>query len=367
MSNIVEMPTPMNVLADRIKLAYGRTVCGREGWIEGTLELAAALGEARSRFPSNIDFGVWLVQNELDWLGKDDRAALLGMSEDPALTRVALEETKSTSWRLIWLEWIELRLRNAAKMDVPSSDNRDPAQLAEERSEPAETRASKRATIRPSSPFYGRPRADEVYSAFLDKDARSVVGKAIAGRGGADIYEMILKSLDLGFLRPNRDFLGRPNLRMLFSLGSRAFCQRFDLTNTKERVHVRENIFPAMLANREAILASPDDLEKILDDHKRRNAEQARKTHDDKRFTQAKEKMGPGEEEIIMYGQRFWPVIDNRMGVYDYPTLCLAIWHFQDQLRLVSMSSGGRKHRIPGHHAAPRNQVALSTGEPGRA
>jgi hypothetical protein len=27
--------------------------------------------------------------------------------------------------------------------------------------------------------------------------------------------------------------------------------------------------------------------------------------------------MVPGEEEIIMYGQRFWPVIDNRMGVYE--------------------------------------------------
>ena len=117
MSNIVEMPTPMNVLADRIKLAYGRTVCGREGWVEGTLELAATLDEARSRFPSNIDFGVWLVQNELDWLGKDDRAALLGMSEDLALTRIALEETKSASWRLIWLEWIEPRLRSAAKTD----------------------------------------------------------------------------------------------------------------------------------------------------------------------------------------------------------------------------------------------------------
>ena len=96
-----------------------------------------------------------------------------------------------------------------------------------------------------------------------------------------------------------------------------------------------------MLANREAILASPDDLEKILDDYNRRNAEQARKTHDDKRFAQAKEKMGPGEDEIIMYGQRFWPVIDNRMGVYDYPTLCLAIWHFQDQLRWLSMSWAG--------------------------
>jgi hypothetical protein len=37
---------------------------------------------------------------------------------------------------------------------------------------------------------------------------------------------------------------------MLFSLGARAFCQRFDLTNTKQRVKVRSEIFPTMIANR---------------------------------------------------------------------------------------------------------------------
>src|SRR5690348_939078 len=80
MSNVIDMPTALNVLAECIKAAYGRTVDGRNEWISGTLELAANLDEARARFPSDIDFGVWLVQNELDWLGKEDRAALLGMA-----------------------------------------------------------------------------------------------------------------------------------------------------------------------------------------------------------------------------------------------------------------------------------------------
>ena len=51
---------------------------------------------------------------------------------------------------------------------------------------------------------------------------------------------------------------------MLFSLGSRSFCQRFDLTNPKQRIQVRDE--RAMLANREAIIASPDTLEQILDE-----------------------------------------------------------------------------------------------------
>jgi len=96
-----------------------------------------------------------------------------------------------------------------------------------------------------------------------------------------------------------------------------------------------------MLANREAIIASPDTLEQILDEDKRRAAQQVRDAVDEVRLAEAREKMNPAEEEIVMYGQRFWPVIDNRMGVYDYKTLCLAIWHFQDQLRWVSTSRVG--------------------------
>ena len=74
---------------------------------------------------------------------------------------------------------------------------------------------------------------------------------------------------------------------MLFSLGSRGFCQRFDLTNTKERTKVSDEI-PAMIANREAILASPDSLEKILDEHKRRAAQQARNAVDEMKLAQAR-------------------------------------------------------------------------------
>ena len=328
MSNVIDMPTPMSVLAERIKASYENAVKDRNEWVSGTLELAANLDEARARFPSEIDFGVWLAQNELDWLGKGDRAALLGMANDLDVTRIVLEETKSASLRVIWREEVEPRLHDVAKTGASEcTSSVPPDQICEA----PEITASKRPAIRPSSPFCGRPRADEVYSTFLNKDARYVIGKVISSRNGADIYEMILRALDWGFLQPNRNGFGTPNLRMLFSLGSRSFCQRFDLTNPKQRIQVRDEIFPAMLANREAIIASPDTLEQILDEDKRRAAQQVRDAVDEVRLAEAREKMNPAEEEIVMYGQRFWPVIDNRMGVYDYKTLCLAIWHFQDQ------------------------------------
>jgi hypothetical protein len=221
MSNVIDMPTPMSVLAERIKASYENAVKDRNEWVSGTLELAANLDEARARFPSEIDFGVWLAQNELDWLGKGDRAALLGMANDLDVTRIVLEETKSASLRVIWREEVEPRLHDVAKTGASEcTSSVPPDQICEA----PEITASKRPAIRPSSPFCGRPRADEVYSTFLNKDARYVIGKVISSRNGADIYEMILRALDWGFLQPNRNGFGTPNLRMLFSLGSRSFC-----------------------------------------------------------------------------------------------------------------------------------------------
>lgn len=45
-ADVITLP---NVLAQRIRGAYERTEHGRQEWIEGTLELAAALAEARAQ------------------------------------------------------------------------------------------------------------------------------------------------------------------------------------------------------------------------------------------------------------------------------------------------------------------------------
>jgi hypothetical protein len=69
-----------------------RTIDGRKEWIEGTLELAATLAEARARFPNDQKFSVWLSENGLDVLGANDRAALITMSGNIEMLRVILEE-----------------------------------------------------------------------------------------------------------------------------------------------------------------------------------------------------------------------------------------------------------------------------------
>ena len=82
--NIIQMPTPMNVLADRIRGAPASVQRGHIETIEGTLELAVALKEARDRFTDNRQFSIWLAENELDaeFIGHNNRAALINMAGD---------------------------------------------------------------------------------------------------------------------------------------------------------------------------------------------------------------------------------------------------------------------------------------------
>src|SRR5262245_14300904 len=121
--NIIQMPTPMNVLADRIRNALERAERSRIEWIEATLDLATTLKEARDRFPSNEAFAHWLVDSKLDAdiIGHQTRAALINMAADLALARIVLQKTKRNSWQLIWQEEMKPRLTSASKM-VPRSD-----------------------------------------------------------------------------------------------------------------------------------------------------------------------------------------------------------------------------------------------------
>ena len=70
-NNIVNLPTPMNVLADRIRGALASVQRGHIETIEGMLELAVALKRHETVFPTigNFPFGLpktnW-TRNSLD-------------------------------------------------------------------------------------------------------------------------------------------------------------------------------------------------------------------------------------------------------------------------------------------------------------
>jgi hypothetical protein len=94
------------VLAMRYRAAFDKTRAGREQWIEGTLELATVMLEARERFKSDREYGGWLTRNQLEYLHPNDRMALTGFGEreckEPGAGRKLLEDNFGLAWRTIW-------------------------------------------------------------------------------------------------------------------------------------------------------------------------------------------------------------------------------------------------------------------------
>jgi hypothetical protein len=107
MNNVVVAPFGHNSL-EHIKrqIAEGHARCMRGGteWVEGSLQVAAALLAGRETMLADVSFKGWLEQNQLNFFSHQDRAALLNLAADIPLARAVLTEADSRSYRLIWAQ-----------------------------------------------------------------------------------------------------------------------------------------------------------------------------------------------------------------------------------------------------------------------
>ena len=62
-----------NMLAARYRAAFDKTKAGREMRIEGTLELAVVIQQARRQYPHHREYSQWLKRNDLQELTAQDR------------------------------------------------------------------------------------------------------------------------------------------------------------------------------------------------------------------------------------------------------------------------------------------------------
>lgn len=102
--NVVPIvPSQLDQIARRIQDGHDRTIRGGQEWVEGSLQVAAALLEGREALPANIHFGRWLKEQGLDFYNKNDRGALLGLASDLAVARTVLIENEDTRcYQNIW-------------------------------------------------------------------------------------------------------------------------------------------------------------------------------------------------------------------------------------------------------------------------
>jgi hypothetical protein len=92
----------LDFIKRRIMTAHIRVTKSGAEWVEGTLEIAAALREAREMVPADVSFSGWLKQHNLAYYNKNDRAALICFAADIELARTVLTESDSRSYQHIW-------------------------------------------------------------------------------------------------------------------------------------------------------------------------------------------------------------------------------------------------------------------------
>jgi hypothetical protein len=384
--NVINMPEPLPELARRFREAYARNIASREDWVRSILEMAGALYDARRQFQSNLEFSHWLVENELDYHSKDDRAILIKMGAHIELTRVVLPEINLTWLRRIWHEELQPRLlelsiknkseqsaavdtsdrlRELAKTDqiyTPTEIEPESALAAEKTEEPtsepaAEEVSEEAKSLRPlsqKSSLRKRSRALEVWSMYLNYNTRAALSKAMRSSGANEIWSLILIAIDQGFLRPSNAASKKFSARLLFTDSpshSSRFLAGLDLTASRDRKRVSELIMPAAIARREAILAQPEAVENIIDAYGREQTEAAQKAVRDRQHSQALSQMPATQAEIVAFGDRLWP---SASDMYDYDQVRAAVWFFRDLERFLS---SGRDSSIKSVALMIRNTI----------
>jgi hypothetical protein len=101
-NNVISMPTSLQKLAEQLRADVALVAQAQEQCVKGMMQLAQHLREARERFPSNIAFGVWLEQEQVN-VGHDDRAAFIAMAVEPEIFReVLIEQSERFQAKTIW-------------------------------------------------------------------------------------------------------------------------------------------------------------------------------------------------------------------------------------------------------------------------
>jgi len=93
--NVVQLPTLLERLADKLRADVALADQGQKQWIEATLAMAQHLREAREVFgEDDRAFGAWLKREQIQ-IERDDRQALINFGENMAKFRKILSDDRA--------------------------------------------------------------------------------------------------------------------------------------------------------------------------------------------------------------------------------------------------------------------------------
>jgi hypothetical protein len=102
--NVVQLPTLLERLADKLRAYLKRDTTNRNEWIEIQEGICLTLAEARGQFPADIEFGQWCDDNGFGQsvLRHETRAAAIAMGRNPEVLRSCLGATERRSLLTIY-------------------------------------------------------------------------------------------------------------------------------------------------------------------------------------------------------------------------------------------------------------------------
>lgn len=356
-SNIITMPTPENVLVDQIRAAYSRAARGLHDFVEGSLDLIALFKEARLRYPNNHQFSVWLAEHELDFFNGHDRAALINMGDNMKLARIILQETTRTSYQYIWLEEMQPRLAYVSKMPPTSASPDQPAETAPPvpvSDDPPKSDVPESnplppikhpplptfPTVKPKIMRLGYDKVDLVLSYITDRKMRHWLGnffpeKKTSKSRYSQLWDLLVYSMEsgaFGLLPPSKADWSASGASARLILPwisfSKATSIRLDLLDLNDIEIARNHLIRVVLANKELLIADPDQLLSLYNRDRVERENKARTTLTAQRRTAVIAKLPVNERSIVVYGQELWPVVEGAAS-YSFDDLCLACWFCQ--------------------------------------
>lgn len=312
------------------------------------IPMARGLLAARRKYPADIEFGRWFDASPYAEVVTNHsmRAALINIAEHEEIAAPFIRYTNLVSPVTIWqgvqelldARTILLEARPVSQPVKPPLQSQEPPEreiLPETPAdseiavpdEPAEDDGNKPhpAPLHHRHSFFGFPRGDELATVFLGGRTRQTILAAMRLPGGTRIWKLILLAYDGGLIPVNRRSIKSPNLALLCPVLPLRFAKRFDLTKSRDRGRAEE-LLPQLIALKDQILANPGQIETLLVLEERR----ARAETAQSRVEAAVATLPPGECEIVMFGQRLWPRLNNRQGEYSFRQICAAIWFFSD-------------------------------------
>lgn len=321
---------------------------------ESLLPMARGLIAARRKYRSNQEFGHWFDQSSYPAVVTNHtmRAALIYIGEHDDIAAPIIKNSRSVDPEAIAATIEEIRSLSGNLKTTGIGEPAEHPQNVVPIAPPAQTatalvgrtsllRVSKRSWL------YGRQRGPEVQAIYQEKNTRAFIGKIVSGRGGNDLWEMILTAIDEGFLRAT-DYSAHgasgshASLRLLFPHNdARLYCRGIDLSTPQAIKRVRDFILPMMVANKDAILANPSQIGQIMNRAEYDARVKANEAAAVARLTERRAAMPTHEHQVVMYGEVFWPNPRPEVTAYTYDQCRAACWYFYETDQLYKVTAGG--------------------------